>query len=854
MTTSAFNIQSGMLVGSLELVDENASGWAIQALEGELKLQKFAGAAGGTRGTAKYRGVPITITGSHGGGTYTIADVDETVEFAPEAVVVDVTDRYGAPVHVRCALEKVNRSTVVLRNRLPCVTATDNFGPTHVSPKLRGGAMSMSRGVRLPGGVAWRFGPLLADVAYSVDIMVTGDSYAAALIVAQVARVALVAPTPSDDPFITKASAEALVWMQDGVEPTAKATFSAGTSLNERARVVLAIEVPEGFDPTFFAFQVRGAGERVYVPAAALLRSVGAAQFDTSFVIPTASGIDLAVRAPHEEVASIPGYREAVSVAAFDGDVVTALPPCLGAQGGDKLRVRRHISYVQSIGSHATTMLDFQNDVVPVGGDLSDDGQSVRLALPSTTAVAIPTDRVPITGAPGATRGKKGRFSLRPREGFLRVHLGSEDASPSANFDLTAKLLMRGSVITPANADARVLETLGSVQLGTHLFTERIADIGNVAGVVFEIESAEALTANIMLSARINGHKLLGPSEHIFSLGTEFSRTCDALDGHVSTSMLDVNKVHLYAYDGNLHGDSLHVNDAIVQNDLGARALDIGACNVQADLANRVTVSDNLAVTGDLRMATQTVDVGDAGNELVFANAHIAIHSTDYTSLNAGSTVFVEANGMPAFLMSNALTFDGREIVVFDGNSTLDFVSSFSGVHACYPMSGWRGSYLMNRDAEGMLVCSSGVFCDANLIFATHALPEVHVSNTRKDKTVMGAVVRALRIGEPLPQTAGGLLTVQQDVSGVDLLHPRVLVVSVGEGACWVLDSNGQIENGDLVQSSGYLGFGEAQGDEAYRVITVAKSTTNAVWDGPQHPQTPVGFKSAFIGVTFHCG
>ncbi len=37
----------------------------------------------------------------------------------------------------------------------------------------------------------------------------------------------------------------------------------------------------------------------------------------------------------------------------------------------------------------------------------------------------------------------------------------------------------------------------------------------------------------------------------------------------------------------------------------------------------------------------------------------------------------------------------------------------------------------------------------------------------------------------------------------------RLILNSVGEGGIWVCSSNGNIENGDYITSSNYLGYGE---------------------------------------------
>ena len=52
----------------------------------------------------------------------------------------------------------------------------------------------------------------------------------------------------------------------------------------------------------------------------------------------------------------------------------------------------------------------------------------------------------------------------------------------------------------------------------------------------------------------------------------------------------------------------------------------------------------------------------------------------------------------------------------------------------------------------------------------------------------------------------------------------RLIINSVGEGGIWVCNSNGNIENGDYITSSDYLGYGEKQDEIFLCNYTVAKA------------------------------
>ena len=117
------------------------------------------------------------------------------------------------------------------------------------------------------------------------------------------------------------------------------------------------------------------------------------------------------------------------------------------------------------------------------------------------------------------------------------------------------------------------------------------------------------------------------------------------------------------------------------------------------------------------------------------------------------------------------------------------------------------------------------------------ALPMVELSRKKKDKRVFGVMGLATR-SNSRPE--------------------RQIINSVGEGALWVANSNGNIENGDYITSSDYLGYGEKQDDDLLHNYTVAKATMdcNFELDSPLYQclELENGIRVAFIAATYHCG
>ena len=80
--------------------------------------------------------------------------------------------------------------------------------------------------------------------------------------------------------------------------------------------------------------------------------------------------------------------------------------------------------------------------------------------------------------------------------------------------------------------------------------------------------------------------------------------------------------------------------------------------------------------------------------------------------------------------------------------------------------------------------------------------------------------------------------------------------MSLGEGVMWLTNINGDIENGDYVESSVIKGYGRKQDDDILRSKTVAKVTETINWSEVTSSIQYSGsaYKKHLTAVTFHCG
>jgi hypothetical protein len=158
---------------------------------------------------------------------------------------------------------------------------------------------------------------------------------------------------------------------------------------------------------------------------------------------------------------------------------------------------------------------------------------------------------------------------------------------------------------------------------------------------------------------------------------------------------------------------------------------------------------------------------------------------------------------------------------------------------------------LFKNTYEGRIVISSGkigtqignekdgydIKYDKEGIFIEDSHPIVQLSRQKKDKRVFGVLGMKNRKNSN---------------------EKRLIVNSVGEGGIWVINSNGNIENGDYITSSDFLGYGEKQDEIFLCNYTVAKATIDCTFELDSNLYNCLelenGFRIAFIAVTYHCG
>ncbi len=182
----------------------------------------------------------------------------------------------------------------------------------------------------------------------------------------------------------------------------------------------------------------------------------------------------------------------------------------------------------------------------------------------------------------------------------------------------------------------------------------------------------------------------------------------------------------------------------------------------------------------------------------------------------------------------------------------------FTGQHRNLPQNNDLEFY---SDKIGLIVVSSGEyksFNNHNSISINEALPSIKLSSKRNEKSVFGVISDKEDKNESTREyTVGNFVSVYEKQSDDN----RLIINSLGEGAIWVCNINGNLENGDYITTCEIPGYGMKQDDDLLHNYTVAKITCDCNFDlnSPIYMCEEFEFsgstyRKAFVGCTYHCG
>ena len=183
--------------------------------------------------------------------------------------------------------------------------------------------------------------------------------------------------------------------------------------------------------------------------------------------------------------------------------------------------------------------------------------------------------------------------------------------------------------------------------------------------------------------------------------------------------------------------------------------------------------------------------------------------------------------------------------------------ANFTGQHSCKTVN---YQHIQNiNNFVGKIVISTGDICshkknsienvfNVNAININEALPIIELANLDFDKRVFGVISSA----DDPNDNFKNIGTIVCKIFEKTIEQERVQINSLGEGAIWVCDYNGNLQNGDYITSSKIPGFGMNQNDKYLCNHTVAKITMSCDFNVEKVKKKKVKIKRTTSNVQTH--
>jgi len=208
----------------------------------------------------------------------------------------------------------------------------------------------------------------------------------------------------------------------------------------------------------------------------------------------------------------------------------------------------------------------------------------------------------------------------------------------------------------------------------------------------------------------------------------------------------------------------------------------------------------------------------------------------------------------------------GHLYINFSGGSNGGYISkdsdvgliNFTGQHRSLPSTGNITDY---SSSVGLIVIADGTYANftgsINKPNINESLPKVALSSTSNDKRVFGVISDSEESGTTREYSQGAFVsTFDKEDSDT-----RLIVNSLGEGAVWITNCSGSLENGDYITTAPIPGLGMKQDDDLLHNYTVAKITqdcdfriNSTKYDCVEFEWSGSTYRKAFVGCTYHCG
>ena len=259
-------------------------------------------------------------------------------------------------------------------------------------------------------------------------------------------------------------------------------------------------------------------------------------------------------------------------------------------------------------------------------------------------------------------------------------------------------------------------------------------------------------------------------------------------------------------------GDSLHhfSRCVAIYGDMIVISNDIG----EVYIFTRDTAGD--LTSGWTEDKKLTLDAGGfSGGNIGNQNISIDPRADKYNNIAVGIRQTSLGGEVHMFTRDPYLTVSTDIYVI--GGRTL----SFTGQHLCFPEGPIGPGLIVSANKNKFMNLNGPLTTGFDAIKSSESLPIVSLSNVVNDPTVFGVVDGVEKVGRERRQTRDGCVV----KSDKELGDNRVIVNSLGEGAMWVVNTNGNLLSGDYITTSNISGYGHKQDDDILHSYTVAKIT-----------------------------
>lgn len=396
--------------------------------------------------------------------------------------------------------------------------------------------------------------------------------------------------------------------------------------------------------------------------------------------------------------------------------------------------------------------------------------------------------------------------------------------------------------------------------------------------------TASYLTASQLSSSYLSASQLTSSFLNAFQLTASYVRPTFLTSSYISSSFITGN---ITTRDRDSGGKSYFKGDLFVggtaYNDLSTTLqLSVDRISIAGDIVLGSAIDPTIAVVNNTRHlgfrnnASTVVPLRFDGNTEITGNVTIgasAINAgvsksntltlTKATAANYDGiryTYLAAANFWDTYIDSNAhfsIRYNGGANGGYIANNADIGSIDFTGQHRCKQQD--DGENFNNK--IGLIVVASGEYNNLTNQFEqiniNESIPKISLSNARKQKNVFGVISSKEDANNERKYAIGSFVSTFEK----QIEDNRIIINSLGEGAIWICNINGNLQNGDYITTCEISGYGMKQDDDLLHNYTVAKITTDCnfdlnsdIYECAEFQFNGSTYRKAFVGCTYHCG